>query len=213
MRNILITIFLLFSVQLFGQKNKFNLVDTLPKLGIHNLIGQTFDLKDLCKGKVTFIDFWFVPCGPCFAEMKMLHKLYQKYKGNPNVSFLTITLTDTLSIRPLMENRNTDSNQVYLYFQSVTKLDTFQLPVYFINNYSQKIRLFVKSSFGFGGGNQKMTNVDLAKSPERVFKIQSYPTIIIFDKKGKRVYSKTGFNINSEIIQQKEIEDVINSKF
>ena len=143
----------------------------------------------------------------------MLHKLYAKYKDNPNVAFLTITLTDSAFVRPLIENRNTDSNETYDYFKKLAGLDTFKLPVFFLKGIDTKMRSFKKSKIGFSGHNEPKTrDTDYTQYPDNIFGFSGYPTIFIFDKKGNMIYNKTGFRKEGERQQQQNIESLIYSK-
>ncbi|GAB3922823.1 hypothetical protein GCM10028827_08430 [Mucilaginibacter myungsuensis] len=45
-------------------------------------------------GKVVFVDLWATWCGPCIAEMPALEKLKERYKDNPNIVFLSISIDD-----------------------------------------------------------------------------------------------------------------------
>ncbi len=105
MKTLLFITFTLLTITTFGQKTARRPVKVIPQLFIYGINGDTTNLKSISKEKVTFIDFWFIPCGPCFAEMNMLHKLYAKYKDNPNVSFLTITLTDSAFVRRIAPSK------------------------------------------------------------------------------------------------------------
>lgn len=195
---------------LFGQTSKRKPVKVIPSISIYNISGDTANLKSLSQGKVTFIDFWFIPCGPCFAEMNLLHKLHAKYKNNPNVSFLTITLTDSSFLRPLIENRNTSNNETYNYFKTFAGLDSFELPVYFIKNVVSKQISLVKSKAGFAGKGEPGIH-DESLYPDYVLGFPGYPTIFIFDKQGKTIYNKTGFTKDSERQLQQRIETLINA--
>lgn len=44
------------------------------------------------KGKITYIDFWATWCGPCCAEIPFVEKKVAKYKDNPNIEFVSISL-------------------------------------------------------------------------------------------------------------------------
>ena len=204
--------FELLTIGLSGQSTTKKLAKVIPQLSIYNINGDTTNLKTISDGKITFIDFWFIPCGPCFNEMNMLHKLYAKYKDNPKISFLTITLTDSAFARPLIENRNTPVNDTYDYFRSLAQLDTFKLPVYFIKNGTRKmLSLKEEKGGGFNGhGEPSVQNQSLY--PADVFGFSAYPTIFIFDKSGKVIYTKTGFMKGTEAKQQKNIEAIINDK-
>ncbi len=59
--------------------------------------------SDMLKGKVTFINFWFLNCAPCMAEMKSLNTLYEKYKDNPNFQFISFTFEDRFTTRKLVK--------------------------------------------------------------------------------------------------------------
>jgi len=208
MRTLLTITILLFFASSFGQKKSIEPIKQIPSVSLYNLNGDTSNLLTLSKGKVTFIDFWFIPCGPCFAEMNLLHKLYSKYKDNPNICFITITLTDSSFVRPLIENKNIQSNETYSYFKSLSQLDTFRLPVYFIDKVISKQKSFVKSKIGFSGRGD-WSSKDNPLYPNNLFDFSGYPTILIFDKKGHIVYNKTGFTKDGELQQKKSIQAII----
>ena len=43
-------------------------------------------------GKIIVLNFWFIDCPPCRAEMPDLNELVEKYKGNDSVKFIAIAL-------------------------------------------------------------------------------------------------------------------------
>ena len=141
----------------------------------------------------------------------MLHQLYAKYKGNPNVSFLTITFTDSSFVKPLIENKITLNNDTHDYFRKLAQLDSFKLPVYFIKDVSSKMISFKKGKFGFTGNGEPRPK-DQSHFPDNVFGFSAYPTTFIFDKEGKTIYNKTGFTQEGEKQQQKNIEVLINAR-
>lgn len=49
------------------------------------------------KGKVTYIDFWATWCGPCCTEIPYLEKLVEKYKNNPEIEFISISLDNDIN--------------------------------------------------------------------------------------------------------------------
>lgn len=46
------------------------------------------------KGKIIYIDLWATWCGPCLLEMPYLETLKIKYKDNPNIVFLSLSIDD-----------------------------------------------------------------------------------------------------------------------
>lgn len=48
------------------------------------------------QGKVTYIDFWATWCGPCCAEIPYVAELVEKYKGNPNIRFVSVSLDSNI---------------------------------------------------------------------------------------------------------------------
>jgi len=208
----ILIIVILFCGITYGQKVSKNVIKYMPPVSLFDIKGDTTNLLNLGKGKVTFIDFWFIPCVPCFEEMTMLHKINDTYKSNINFKFLTITYSDSSFVRNLIENRNTEDNDVYDYFKAWTKLDTFRLPVYFTKNYTTKMKLFKKNKTGKGFSGLNWPNPKENKiSPDSIFGFLAYPTILIFDKTGKLVFNKTGFIDKFEVKDFAEIIRIINS--
>lgn len=196
----------LFSQFVFGQISKQLGINTIPNVTVFNLNGDKASLPKLAANKITFIDFWFIPCGPCFAEMGMLHILYDSYKADTSINFMTITFSDSSFVRDLVNNRNSDSNDVYSYFKTIGKLDTFRLPVYFIDGYMTPMRSFKanKNGKGFAGKNWPGRG-DTNLQPDKLFGFEAYPTILIYDRSGKLVFSRTGFMSKEE---EKELKDI-----
>ncbi|UKB85691.1 TlpA family protein disulfide reductase [Chryseobacterium sp. MEBOG06] len=60
---------------------------------LKNEDGTVTDVSDL-KNKVVFINFWASWCPPCRAEFPSVQKLYEKYKSNPDIVFLTVNMDD-----------------------------------------------------------------------------------------------------------------------
>ncbi|WP_430409476.1 TlpA family protein disulfide reductase [Kordia sp.] len=59
-----------------------------PDFKLRNLEGKKVTEKDF-KGKITFINLWFVNCVPCRREMPLLNIIHKKYKDQ--VDFRSIT--------------------------------------------------------------------------------------------------------------------------
>ena len=58
---------------------------TMTDLNGHEISSET------TKGKVVVLNFWFVSCKPCIAEIPELNEVYKTYKNNSDVVFASIT--------------------------------------------------------------------------------------------------------------------------
>ena len=52
---------------------------------------QFYDIVDVYKGKILFIDFWATTCGPCVGMIKRMKEIRKKYENNPDFEFVFIT--------------------------------------------------------------------------------------------------------------------------
>lgn len=53
--------------------------------------GANVKLSSL-KGKTIYVDIWATWCGPCMDEMPSLKKLKEKYKDNPNIAIVSLSI-------------------------------------------------------------------------------------------------------------------------
>jgi len=78
----------------------------LPDFKLATLDGKTIS-SDALKGKLLVINFWATWCGPCREEMPDLQQFYDKYKNDPQIVFLSMTLdepeTSDQTVRDFMD--------------------------------------------------------------------------------------------------------------
>lgn len=91
-----------------------------PELsGLVDLKGKPVTM-DMMKGKVVVLDFWATWCVPCMQEMPYFHKVYKKFRNNPDVMFMVV---------------NSGSNNTIVDAQNWVKQNPqYQFPVYFNND-------------------------------------------------------------------------------
>ncbi|MCD0490565.1 TlpA family protein disulfide reductase [Pedobacter sp. MC2016-14] len=96
----------------FSDESKFYLKDALEtinsakyklllsKLADRQYMAYPFEFYDAndkvhrlsdYKGKLLIIDFWFTGCVPCQMLAKAMHPIYEKYKSNSDIVFLTVS--------------------------------------------------------------------------------------------------------------------------
>lgn len=68
--------------------------------------GKTCQLSDIAKGKFTYIDVWATWCGPCKREIPYLAQLVEKYKDNPKVQFISISIDENIDAWKRMINQD-----------------------------------------------------------------------------------------------------------
>jgi thiol-disulfide isomerase/thioredoxin len=64
-----------------------------PAFTMESDAGKTYSLSDF-KGKVVYLDLWASWCGPCRAETPHFKNVYEKYKNNSDIAFISISLDD-----------------------------------------------------------------------------------------------------------------------
>lgn len=64
----------------------------VPDVELTTPEGKTVKLSSLLQGKFTYIDVWATWCGPCCKEIPFVEKMVEKYKDNPKVQFLSISI-------------------------------------------------------------------------------------------------------------------------
>jgi thiol-disulfide isomerase/thioredoxin len=64
-----------------------------PKFVLESNLGKTYRLEDF-KGKVVYMDLWASWCGPCRAESPGFKILYDKFRNNDQIAFISIAVSD-----------------------------------------------------------------------------------------------------------------------
>ncbi|MFA6249822.1 MAG: TlpA disulfide reductase family protein [Mucilaginibacter sp.] len=72
----------------------------VPDFSAKTLDGKIFQLKH-AKGKVVVLNFWFVACSPCRAEMPSLNKIVSSFK-NDDVVFVSVALDKEADLKQFL---------------------------------------------------------------------------------------------------------------
>lgn len=75
----------------------------LPEFKTKDLDGNIISTQSI-KGKINVLNFWFIKCKPCVAEIPNLNTLPIKYSKN-EYNFLALTLDNTSLLRPFLKKQ------------------------------------------------------------------------------------------------------------
>jgi len=113
-------LFLLFFIKVHSQLNDSMEIETmriasesqfdsdivgnvLPDFTAKDLGGKIYTSNEVRGTKATFVNFWFVNCPPCIAEMPNLNRLYDMMKGSSEFQFFAITWEPEARARDAIE--------------------------------------------------------------------------------------------------------------
>jgi peroxiredoxin len=80
---------------------------TAPVFEVPVLDGEPLTAEKL-KGKVLVLNFWFIGCPGCLAEMPDLNALAAKYGSNPDIEFIAIAPNTEQELRAFLAREKFD---------------------------------------------------------------------------------------------------------
>jgi peroxiredoxin len=82
-----------------------------PVFAVRDLAGENISASSL-RGKVVVLNFWFIGCAACRAEMVHLNRLKEKFDGDDRVEFIAITADPASSVKSFLESNEFTYRQV-----------------------------------------------------------------------------------------------------
>lgn len=86
-----------------NESKKFTTGKLFGKFKTTDMYGNKINTSEL-KGKTVVLNFWFINCPPCRAEIPHLNKLVEKYKDDKNIVFLAVALDDASEIETFLKS-------------------------------------------------------------------------------------------------------------
>jgi len=84
------------------ESDQFHAGDVFKPFKEKDIDGEKFDMKKMA-GKVWVINFWFIGCPPCRAEIPDLNSVADHYKDNKDVVFIAFCLDESSAIRNFLK--------------------------------------------------------------------------------------------------------------
>lgn len=92
-----------------------------PSFNVSLPNGERLTNADL-NNKVVFVNFWFVTCPPCIAEMHGLNKLYDSLKDQKDFIFLSFTFDTEAATKAIVQKYKTPYKIIHLSKEEVVRL-------------------------------------------------------------------------------------------
>ena len=64
----------------------------IPDFNILDINEKPVSFKSICNRPVVYVDVWSTWCVPCCKEIPFVAKLVEKYKDNPNIKFVSLSI-------------------------------------------------------------------------------------------------------------------------
>ncbi|GGH18825.1 TlpA family protein disulfide reductase [Mucilaginibacter phyllosphaerae] len=84
------------------QSESFPVGAKMEMFKARDITGKKIDPKEL-QGKTIVLNFWFIACPPCKAEIPELNKIVADYATNPNVVFIAVCLDQRWEIKDFLK--------------------------------------------------------------------------------------------------------------
>ncbi len=130
----------------------FGIGNKLPEFKMTDINGKKWSSKEL-KDKIVVMNFWFVECPPCVAEMPSLNKLVEKYYNNDKVIFLSVANTSKEKIKNFLTKKE------FKYAHVAQEQSKHYLSDWGINAYPQNV-VVNRGIIGFSFSGGSNTNDD-----------------------------------------------------
>ncbi len=104
--------------RLTPEEKEKQLSDIMSLMGESKMIGTkvpNFEMKDIdgniissntIKDKVVVLNFWFIACKPCVKEIPELNEVYEQYKNNKDIIFVSVTFDPKEKVIPFIEKHD-----------------------------------------------------------------------------------------------------------
>lgn len=125
-----------------------------------DITGKKINPKEL-EGKTVVLNFWFIACPPCKAEIPELNKIVAGYSTNPNVVFIAVCLDQSWEIKDFMKQIPFNYMQVA---DGRSYSDGFNVKSYPTNVVIDPKGIIRFSSSGYGMGTLKFLKKAIEES-------------------------------------------------
>lgn len=123
------------------EKTEFKELDNsiLTNLELKDINDIEYSLESL-KGKVIVLNFWFIKCKPCVAEIPDLNKIKEKYKDK-DVVFFGITFDPKVFLNEFLKKKQFDFTIIPDGFKTIQQFKIRTYPTTIIIDKEQKINI------------------------------------------------------------------------
>ena len=80
----------------------------LPSANVKTLEGQSVNVQELAKDKITVFSFWATWCRPCLEELEAIQELYPEWREKYDMQLVAVSVDDARQlarVKPLAANR------------------------------------------------------------------------------------------------------------
>ncbi len=160
-------------------------ISEVPKFITKQFNGDTINLQDIAKNKVTVIIVWTTFCDNCLTEIYNLHDLYTKYKDNKRVSFVTIAFNTDEELKQFTSTR--DTLNPYQEYLSYLKLAKFEMPI--LVGATQGYEIYHQDDGSIIPGIKDTAEVNKLY---KLFDFKGIPATLIYNSDGQLIYKYSG---------------------
>lgn len=177
----------------------------LPDFMAKDLNGKSYTNNTVRSRKATFLNFWFVSCAPCIAEIPNLNRLYNMMKDSSDFQFFAITWESEAKAKEAIEKYNIHY-PVLLISPNEARQLTFGrgYPTSMVLDKEGKIRSILS-----GGSSEPVSGFELYWKQEIEKLLKGY-SLIEVSKSVHTSGNKSGIVFIDSLLKVQSLDELIN---